>query len=190
MRKTTIFSITLLPMMIASGMMYSVLPIYIAEELGATKTQVGSLFTLGAMSGAVAAYISGRIADKYGRKPLILISQMSFAAVMLLYSLISDVIFAYPIHLIEGVAWSTLGVSAPTLIADLTRKDERGEAMGVYNSTWSVGWMIGPILGGLLSDLYGFRFMLRVSFLTILTGTVASYIVLKSIKEEIREFSA
>ena len=190
MKKTTVFSITLLPMMIASGMMYSVLPIYIAEELGATKTQVGSLFTLGALSGAVAAYVSGRIADRYGRKPLILISQMSFAAVMLSYSLISDVVLAYPIHLLEGIAWSTLGVSAPTLIADLTRREERGEAIGVYNSTWSVGWMIGPILGGLLSDVYGFRFMLRVSFLTILAGTLASYIVLKNLKEEIRESSA
>ncbi len=183
MKKTTLFSLTLLPMMTSSGMIYSVLPIYIAEELGATKTQVGSLFTLGALSGTVTAYVLGKFADRYGRKPLILISQICFSIIMLAYSFINDVLYAYPIHVFEGVAWSSLGVSAPTLIADLTKKKERGEAMGIYNSTWSMGWTIGPILGGLLSDIYGFKFMLRVSFLMIVVGTLASYIVLRDLED-------
>ena len=115
MKKTVILSLTLLPMMISSGMVYSVLPIYIAEELKATKTEVGSIFTLGALSGLVTAYIFGKIADRIGRKPLILTAQIGFAMVMLFYSLISQKTFAYFIQILEGMSWAMLGVAAPEI---------------------------------------------------------------------------
>jgi len=182
MKKTVVLSLTLLPMMISSGMVYSVLPIYIAEELGASKTEVGSIFTLGALSGLITAYIFGKMADRIGRKPLILSAQIGFAVVMLSYSLIYQKSFAYFIQIIEGMSWAMLGVAAPAMIADLSRKDERGEAMGIYSTSWNLGWVAGPFFGGLLSDSFGFRFMLRVSFAMLLIGFTASYFVLKRIE--------
>lgn len=182
MKKTVILSLTLLPMMISSGMVYSVLPIYIAEELKATKTEVGSIFTLGALSGLLTAYIFGKIADKIGRKPLILSSQIGFAVVMLFYSLITQKTFAYFIQILEGMSWAMLGVAAPALIADLSKRDERGEAMGIYSTSWNFGWVIGPFFGGFLSDSFGFRFMLKISFAMLLFGFMASYFVLKRIE--------
>ncbi len=183
MRKTVVLSATLLPLMISSGMVYSVLPIYISEELGASRTEVGGIFTLGATVGLVTAYLLGRIADRIGRKPLILLAQCGFAFVMLAYSLINDRSYAYLIQVFEGLSWTMLGVSASALIADITEKGERGEAMGIYSTSWSMGWVLGPITGGLLSDMYGFRFMLRTSFLMLVIGLAASYLVLRKIEE-------
>jgi len=182
MKKTVILSLTLLPMMISSGMVYSVLPIYIAEELKATKTEVGSIFTLGALSGLLTAYIFGKVADRIGRKPLILTAQVGFATVMLFYSLISQKTFAYFIQILEGMSWAMLGVAAPAMIADLSKKHERGEAMGIYSTSWNFGWVVGPFFGGLLSDSFGFRFMLRVSFIMLIFGFTASYFALRRIE--------
>ncbi len=182
MKRVTLLALSLLPMMISSGMIYSVLPIYINQELGAGKIQIGSLFTLGALAGALTSYSIGKLSDRFERKYLILISQASFSIVMLSYSLISSYKYAYPIHIFEGVAWTTLGVSAPALIADITKKGERGEAMGIYNTMWSIGWIIGPFMGGSLSEMFGFRFMLRISFLMILVGMVVSYLTLRDVE--------
>jgi MFS family permease len=170
------FGISLLPMMVSSGMIYSVLPIYLSDELGANKVIVGSLFTIGALVGTLNSLLAGKIADKYGKKPLVIISQAFFAVMMLGYSMISEYIYAYPLHIIEGFAWSTIGVSAPALIADITTKGERGMAMGTYGTIMNLGWVIGPVFGGTLAEIFGFRVMLRLSTILIIFGIILSYI--------------
>ena len=55
--------------------------------------------------------------------------------------------------------------------------------MGIYSTSWSTGWVLGPITGGALSQFYGFRVMLRVSFLMLIFGLVATYLILKRIEE-------
>jgi len=183
MKKTILLSATLLPLMISSGMVYSVLPIYISEELGASRIEVGGIFTLGASIGLLTSYLLGKIADRIGKKPMILLAQSGFAFVMLSYSLIYDKNYAYFIQIFEGLSWTMLGVSAPALIADITEKGERGEAMGIYSTSWSMGWVLGPITGGALSQFFGFRVMLRVSFLMLVFGFIATYVILKRIEE-------
>ena len=176
-KRVVVFCMSLLPLMISSGMVYSVLPIYISEELKADKIIVGTLFTIGALTGTLTSVLVGKLSDRFGRKPLIMCSQIAFALVMLLYSLINYYVYAFPIHVLEGFAWATIGTVAPAYISDLARKDERGESMGVYSTVWNFGWVIGPILGGTLAELFGFRLMLRVAFLMILAGLVISALV-------------
>jgi len=158
--------------MITSGMFYSVIPIYISKELHASETIVGSLFTTGALVGAFVSIIVGKISDKIGRKSMIVLSQVLFGLVTLFYSIISDYLFAYPIHILEGFAWATLGVSAPAYIADVSER--RGESLGIYNTIVHIGWVIGPLLGGFLAEFIGFRFMLRIAFVMIILGLILS----------------
>ena len=101
---------------------------------------------------------------------MIVLSQIFFGLVMLLYSIISDYVFAYPIHVLEGFAWATLGVSAPAYIADISER--RGESLGVYNTVVHIGWVIGPVLGGFLAEFFGFRIMLRIAFVMIILGLI------------------
>jgi len=117
--------------------------------------------------------------DRFGKKPLILLSQMLFAFVMLAYSVITSYVYAYFIHVVEGFAWASLGVAYPALLADIAKSGERGEAFGVYNTVWNLGWVIGPFLGGGLAHLFGFRFMLRISSVMILIGLVAAMVVIR-----------
>ena len=171
MRRVLRFSLCLLPLMITSGMFYSVLPIYISKELGASETIVGSLFTVGALTGAIVSVGVGKISDRFGRKRTIVLSKICFGLVVLMYSIITDYMFAYPIHVLEGFAWAMVGVSAPAYISELSEK--RGESLGVYNTVVHVGWVIGPIFGGLLAETFGFRFMLRIAFILIIFGILA-----------------
>ncbi len=170
-RRVIAFCVSLLPLMISSGMVYSILPIYLAEDLGASESGVGLLFTIGALSGVLTSVIVGKISDRIGRRPLIFLSQVAFATVMLAYSMVEYYVYAIPIHVLEGFAWATIGTVAPAYISDVAGREERGESMGIYNTVWNLGWVVGPILGGYLAEQFGFRFMLRFAFLTIVVGT-------------------
>ncbi len=178
MKKIYLLSASLLPLMISSGMVYSVLPLYLSKDLGAGEMQVGMLFTIGAATGATTSILLGKLADRIGKKPLVVASQLFFAAFMLLYSAIYYYIYAIPLHIMEGVAWAMMSTSAPALVADLAEKGKSGEAMGIYNTTWNLGWVVGPFLGGTLAQFYGFRFAFKVSFAMIILGAVLTLLLI------------
>lgn len=170
---------SIFPLMVCSGMIYSILSLFIAD-LGASKTQIGMIFTVGSVGGAITAPAFGKIADKAGSKRTLLASMVLFAATFLLYSLARSLLDMYVIQVLEGAAWSALGVSGVALVTDAVPRDRKGEAIGVYNMTWYLGWIVGPGLGGFLSDTLGFRKTFLLCFVLILIGIA---LIIKVLRE-------
>jgi len=158
--------LVLLPLMICSGIIYSILPLYIVS-LGASKSAVGLIYTCGAIAGAITSPLWGRLSDKRGRKITLIISMLLFLSVFSGYTLSTHYSQLYFIQVVEGIAWGALGASSATLIADLAPVEKRGKAMGIYNSTWNLGWIVGPLAGGFLSDHIGFRYTFFICVLII-----------------------
>ncbi|MDF2954706.1 MAG: putative arabinose efflux permease AraJ [Candidatus Alkanophagales archaeon MCA70_species_2] len=163
---------SLLPLMICTGMIYSIFALYV-EELGASRSQIGFLFMASAAVGTVAAPLFGRLSDRMRRrKPIITFSMFAFLVIFVVYALSKSYIEIFPAHAFEGAAWAALGAVAPALIADITPEEERGRAMGIYNTTWNLGWIIGPALGGFLAENFGFRLCFLSCSLMITLGLV------------------
>jgi MFS family permease len=159
----------LLPTMICSGIIYSIFALYVSQ-LGASVTQIGTIYTLGAVAGLVIAPFVGRLSDRYGRRPIILFCLASLAGVFFLYALATSYLTILPVQALEGATWAALGTVVPALVADLATERERGAYMGIYNQTWYLGWAVGPVLGGFLADLIGFRWTFIVCTATIIAG--------------------
>ncbi len=168
-RRLYILSACILPLMICSGLVYSMFSLYMSEQLNATKTQIGLTYMLGSLVGLLLGPYLGKLADRFGRKPIILASMASFGLIFLLYSMVRGLFIVYAVQLLEGAAWVAIGAATTAYIADIIPQDRRGWAMGVYQQTVSVGWIIGPAFGGFLSDVIGSRqtFMLGAIFVTI-----------------------
>ena len=162
---------SLLPTMVCSGIIYSIFALYVSQ-LGASATQIGTVYTIGAIAGLAAAPLVGRLSDRYGRRRVILSCLLLLALVFFLYALASSFITVLPVQALEGATWAALGTVGPALIADLAPQQERGAYMGIYNQAWYLGWAIGPVLGGYLADTVGFRLTFIVCALTIAAGTV------------------
>lgn len=159
------------PLMICSGMIYSIFALFI-QDLGATRAETGLVFSLGSLSAAIAGPLFGKLSDRIGRKPILLISMIVFSATFILYSQARSYIDVYAIQLLEGVGWAAMGSSAVALIMDIVSDRERGEAIGIYNTTWNIGWIMGPALGGFLAEKIGFRQTFLIASILILLGFI------------------
>ena len=171
--------LAILPLMICSGIIYSILPLYIVS-LGASRSEVGLVYACGAIAGAVTSPLWGNLSDKKGRKVTLIISMVLFIFVFFGYTLSKHYSQLYFIQIVEGVAWGALGASSIALIADLAPIEKRGKAMGIYNSTWNLGWIIGPLAGGFLSDHIGFRYTFFICVLIIVADICLTALAIPS----------
>ncbi|MDL1971146.1 MAG: MFS transporter [Candidatus Desulfofervidaceae bacterium] len=175
--------VVVFPFMICSGIVYSILSLYFAK-LGATKSQIGFIYTSGALAGAAMAPFLGRLADKWGRKVILFMSMGLFMLLFLGYALSKCCFHLFLIQIAEGIAWSAMGTSATALLADVAPVAHRGEAMGIYNTAWSIGWIIGPSLGGISSDHLGFKLTFLICAGIMLFGIILGMRLLqKAVKD-------
>ncbi len=159
MRKKELYLVclTVLPFMVCTGIVYSILSLYMAE-VGLSKSQIGLLYTSGAVAGAIGAPFLGGLADRFGRKNVLLFSMCGFAFVFAGYALSRGYIPLLFVQIGEGFSWAALAASTTALVADLSTEETRGKAMGIYNMTWNVGWIAGPSMGGFIAEHMGFTF--------------------------------
>lgn len=173
-----------LPLMICSGLVYSMFSLYLGEVLGAPRSQIGLIYMVGSLVGLLCGPLLGKASDRYGRKPVILGSMASFTLIFVLYFKVQGYVAVYGIQILEGAAWVAIGAAITAYIADIITEDKRGWAMGVYQQTISVGWMIGPAFGGFLSEVIGFRTIFLVGAILEAIGFV---LVLLLVKESRRQ---
>jgi DHA1 family multidrug resistance protein-like MFS transporter len=173
-----------LPLMICSGLVYSMFSLYLGEVLGAPRSQIGLIYMVGSLVGLLCGPLLGRASDRFGRKPVILGSMASFALIFVLYFRVQGYVAVYGIQVLEGAAWVAMGAAITAYIADIITEDKRGWAMGVYQQTISVGWMIGPAFGGFLSEVIGFRTIFLVGAILEAIGFI---LVLFLVKESRRQ---
>ncbi len=145
------------PLMVCSGMIYSMFSLYLFKVLEAPESRIGLIYTCGSLAGFLFAPPIGNLADKWGRKVVIIASIASFALIFSLYSFVGNYKFMYGIQALEGTSWVAIGAAANAYIADIISPEKRGWAMGIYQRTMSLGWIIGPAVAGFLFEVLGFR---------------------------------
>ncbi|KXA89603.1 hypothetical protein AKJ61_02560 [candidate division MSBL1 archaeon SCGC-AAA259B11] len=90
------------------------------------------------------------MSDRYGRK-LPLIIGMSFVPVLFaLYSWAGSVSWVLILRLGQGVIEAPIWVAGETSIVELSSREERGKALGMFGSSWATGFAAGPLIGGFL----------------------------------------
>ena len=156
-RRLYVLCVSVLPLMVCTGIVYTILSIYLVDELGFSKSTVGGLFALGAGIGAALSPFIGRASDRYGRKPILVGASIAFLCVFASYAFLTETWQYVLIMTTEGIAWVSIGTGAMAYIADVSPNKERGRSLGVYEATWNVGWVLGPLTGGVLADSIGFQ---------------------------------
>lgn len=154
-RLITILLIVLVQML-GAAMILPILPLFALREFNLTPTQIAFLSTSFFAAQFVAGPFLGRLSDKYGRVPILIISQIGTVASFLMLAFAPSALFLFMARLLDGITGGNI-IVAQAYITDVTPKERRTEALGYIFAVFGLGFVIGPALGGVLSAGLGPR---------------------------------
>ncbi|MDR6225265.1 MFS transporter [Desmospora profundinema] len=170
----------------AMTMIIPFLPLYL-KEMGVTdpaQAQIwsGVIFGINFLSAFVMAPVWGSLADKVGRKIMVLRSGVGMAIVIFLTGLATSPVQLLLLRLLNGTVSGFIPASI-SLTATNTPKEKAGYALGMLQSGAVAGSILGPFIGGAMAEIVGFR---MIFFLTSVIIGLATLVVLLMVKEEVK----
>jgi DHA1 family tetracycline resistance protein-like MFS transporter len=141
---------------IGIGLIFPVMPDLIQEVTGKPLSEAalwgGVLATSFAVMQFLFGPVIGALSDRFGRRPVLLVSLAVMAADYLVMALASSIWLLLIARLIAGITAATFS-TAGAYIADITPPEDRGRRFGLIGACFGVGFVLGPLIGGLLGSL-------------------------------------
>lgn len=131
---------------IAMMMLMPFFALYLKDKVD-SLLQVGVIMALSPIAASFGSIIGGRIADVYGRKPIMIFSMVSNALLMLGFLFIEGFIPYAILSVFLGLSNSLFHPAASAMVADVTAPEKRTEAYGLLRMGHNIGAAIGPIMG-------------------------------------------
>lgn len=154
------------------GLVIPILPFY-AEHFGASAFQVGLLSMSYSLMQFIFAPIWGRISDRVGRRPVLLLCLIGTAVGHLVFSFSDSLIMLFVSRSLTGIAAASIPV-AMAYISDVTTEENRAKGMGLVGAAFGLGFIFGPAIGGILSQ-YGFPVPIYFASLLSAVASVLAY---------------
>ena len=141
----------------AFGCLEVFLPIYLSERMGFKPLSIGLLFTVQIVVATLAKPWMGRLSDRYGRVPSIIIGLLLGAVSITMITWSNNYAVIAVLIGLFGLGLATVTASSAALVADLARESSYGGALGVLSSVMDIGHSTGPMVGGLLIATYDYK---------------------------------
>lgn len=133
-------------------MVVPLLPFY-AERMGSGGLGVGVLVAAFSVAQLVSAPLWGRVSDRYGRKPALLIGLGASAIAYLVFAFADSYLLLLLSRLVQGAGGGTVGV-IQAYVTDATAPEDRAKSLGWLSASSNLGVMIGPVLGSLAFSIH------------------------------------
>lgn len=147
----TVIFITVFIDLLGFGLVLPLLPLY-AERFGATPFIVTSLSASYSFMQFLFVPLWGRLSDRIGRRPVLLVSIAGTSAAYLCMGLAGSLAALFAARILSGIAGANLS-AAQAYIADVTRPEDRAKGMGLVGAAFGLGFIFGPFLGGILAEI-------------------------------------
>ncbi len=155
---------------VRTGGLFNIVPLLAASKLGLGPGAIGGWLALGSLLGLAASYPAGALADRFGRKPIIVPSALLTAAAFLVYCWAPSTLWFAIACVLWGVAAAVNGAAPAAYAADQAPPGMNAAAISGYRTISDVGYVIGPIMLGLLVDWQGAEISLLVA--AVLVGGI------------------
>jgi DHA1 family tetracycline resistance protein-like MFS transporter len=137
--------------LIGFGMVIPFLSFY-AREYGASGATVGAIVGIYSIMQFFFAPVWGRLSDRIGRRPVLLVSLTASFTGYLLFAFSHSIALLFASRLVAGIGGANIG-TAQAYIADTTGPEERAKGMGLIGAAFGLGFILGPPLSGILSAI-------------------------------------
>ncbi|NHJ25721.1 MAG: MFS transporter, partial [Candidatus Lokiarchaeota archaeon] len=154
-------------------------------QLGSTAIFVGILVSSNALSALIFGPIWGKLSDKYGRKPILIISQAGTGVSFLVLAFSPNIFFILFSRILDGIFGGQIPVIR-AYIADITTPSTRAQEMGKLMVGHTLGMIVGPVIGGLLGAIDWRYPAFLASSLSIIAIIMTSKVLIESMPEQRR----
>ena len=158
------------------GIILPILPYY-AESFHASETAVALLSTAFSAAQFIMAPVLGRLSDRHGRRPVMLISIFGSIAAALVLGFANALWVVFAARVIAGCCKANVS-TAHAYVADLVAPNERAKYMGMMGAAMGMGFVFGPAIGGLLAfdDMPALPFFVSAGLSAINFGMAAIWL--------------
>jgi multidrug resistance protein len=151
------------------------LPFY-AEQMGASATTVGLLVSTFAICQLIGGPILGRLSDRFGRRPLLLVSQAGTLIGFIILAYAHNLWLLFISRVIDGFTAGNISL-AQAYIADVTKPEERTRSFAIIGIAFGLGFLVGPAVSGFLSQ-FGYVYPVLVAIVLSCASIAATYFLL------------
>lgn len=159
--------------LVGFGIVIPLLPLY-AERFGATPIAVTCLVAIYSLMQFFFAPWWGRLSDRRGRRPVLLVGLFGSAISYLIFGLAGSLVMLFLARALAGFMGANIGV-AQAYVADVTPDEGRAKGMGMIGAAFGLGFIFGPALGGVLATFGPSVPFFGAAALTAINGALAIF---------------
>ncbi len=154
---------------VGGTLLFPFFALYITQKFGVGMTEAGIILGLFSVFGLVGGMIGGALADKFGRRVLIIFGLVFGSVSMIVLGLVDNLLVLYPLAVVIGLLNNIGSPAEDAMIADILPEEKLQEGFGVLRVVGNLAWIIGPTIGGFMAN--------RSYFLLFVTDAVLGCIV-------------
>lgn len=158
------------------------MPTVVAELGGALR--YAWVFTAYMLASTVTVPIYGKLADVYGRKPVMLVAMALFLAGSMASGQARSMEQLIVFRALQGIGAGGMQPIAITIVGDIFNLQERGKMQGVFGAVWAIAGLAGPLVGGLIVAVLSWRW---VFYVNVPFGLLSAFILAGSLHESIEK---
>ena len=150
-RPLLVIFLTIFVNLVGFGIIIPLLPFY-AQTFGASPFVIGLLFASFSLSQLVASPLLGELSDRWGRRPVLILSLMGTAISFAMLAVAQSLTMLFAARIVDGLSGGNI-TTARAYIADVTEEADRPRAYGILGAAFGLGFIVGPALGGAFSTI-------------------------------------
>ena len=150
-RSSIILFFMLFLVMVGFGIIIPIMPFFLTS-LGGNASVLGLFMATYSLMHLLFAPFWGRLSDRIGRRPVILIGLSGYGITFILFGFTDQLGMMFVIRILSGAISSATLPTALAYVADITEEDERSQGIGLMTAAMGLGMIIGPALGGWLGQ--------------------------------------
>jgi len=153
----------------------SALPVYLVNELHAGKSQVGLVLAAYTIASVMIRPFSGFALDKFGRRTILLLALISYTSLFAGYLIAFSIIALIFLRFAQGLTWGVTTISGSTIAVDIIPTAKRGEGIGYFSLSTTMGMSVGPIVGAFIIHHGGYSELFLSALFISLMSLIFAY---------------
>ena len=160
---------------VGGALIFPFLSLYITSKFNVGLTQVGAIFAVHSLSSFVGNMVGGALADKYGRRSMLIIGLVFSAGASLGMGFVEDWELFYLLAFLTGFISNFGGPAVQAMLADILPVEKRPDGFGLLRVTMNLAVTIGPAIGGVLAGINYLLLFIIDCVVSIITAIIVYF---------------